>query len=35
MSIVTMSFESHYLKSNHEISIILPSRQADLLAKDF
>jgi putative tributyrin esterase len=35
MSIVTMNFESQYLMSNHEISIILPNRPANLNAKDF
>lgn len=35
MSIVTMNFESQYLKSNHEISIILPNKPRDICAKQF
>ncbi|MGO4375574.1 alpha/beta hydrolase, partial [Paenibacillus sp. MCAF20] len=35
MSIATLNFESEYLKSNHQISIILPNKPRDLPAKDY
>jgi putative tributyrin esterase len=35
MSLVTMSFESQYLKSSHQISIILPNKPRDIDAKDY
>jgi putative tributyrin esterase len=35
MSIATYNFESQYLKSNHEISIILPDRPQNAKAIDF
>ncbi|WP_337099912.1 alpha/beta hydrolase [Paenibacillus sp. YIM B09110] len=35
MSIATLNFESEYLKSNHEISIILPNKPRDISAKDY
>ena len=35
MALVTMNFESEYLYSNHEISIILPDKPRSLTAKEF
>lgn len=35
MSILTMNFESQYLKSNHEISVILPNKPHDISAKAY
>lgn len=35
MSVVTMDFESYYLKSRHEISIILPDRPRAAIPRDF
>lgn len=35
MSLVTMNFESQYLNSNHEISIILPNKPRDISPEDY
>lgn len=35
MAIVSMNFESQYLNSNHEISIILPDKPRDISPKDY
>lgn len=35
MSIATLNFESQYLKSNHQISIILPNKPRDLSPKSY
>lgn len=35
MSILTMNFESQYLKSNHAISIIMPNNPREISPKDF
>jgi putative tributyrin esterase len=35
MSIVTMNFESQYLNSNHEITIILPNKPRDIPGKEY
>ena len=35
MSIATMNFESQYLYSNHEVSIILPNKPRNIDAKDY
>ncbi len=35
MSLVTMNFESQYLNSNHEISIILPNKPRNIEAKNY
>ncbi|WP_407270056.1 alpha/beta hydrolase [Radiobacillus sp. PE A8.2] len=35
MSIATLNFESQYLNSNHEISIILPNKPRGINSKDF
>lgn len=35
MSVLTMNFESEYLKSNHEISVILPNKPRDIPAKAY
>lgn len=35
MSILTLNFESEYLRSNHEISVILPNKPRDIPAKNY
>lgn len=35
MSLVTMNFESQYLNSNHEISVILPNKPRGISPKDY
>ncbi|WP_141505650.1 alpha/beta hydrolase [Paenibacillus luteus] len=35
MSIATLNFESHYLMSNHEITVILPNKPRNILAKNY
>lgn len=35
MSILTYNFESQYLNSNHEITVILPDKKRELSPKDF
>lgn len=35
MSVLTMNFESQYLKSNHEISVIMPDRPDSVQSEDF
>jgi putative tributyrin esterase len=35
VSIATLNFESHYLKSNHEITVILPNKPRHLTAKSY
>lgn len=35
MAIMTLNFESHYLKSNHEISVILPNKVREISPADF
>ncbi len=35
MSILTLNFESEYLRSNHEISVIVPNKPRDIPAKDY
>lgn len=35
MSLVNMNFESQYLKSNHEISIILPNKPRNVSAREY
>lgn len=35
MSVVTMNFESQYLNSDHDITIILPNKPRDIAPKDY
>ncbi len=35
MSVLTMNFESDYLKSNHEISVILPNKPRGITAENY